>query len=528
MSTENPPRQDQSCSYDFSALDNSTLVPGDDASSGQSHLSSPSQTSNLPTLGDHSYSAPVGRQPFVSGSRSFRKTRETAGLPSDIVHIISHGIRQSTQKNYSSFHQKWFQFTSERKVNPYIPSVKNLLLYFHWRHEQDNVGPAALMQERSALKWVVNSSSHAAIDNVLITRYLTGLFNLFPSPPKPPRDIWDINTVLSYWDNLPLSNELPLMLLSQKTVILILLSTMRRRHELLAMNLDHVFYYPNCMMFALDVYPKTFSLRSRLNHLRFVTVRKFPENPNLCPLLTLQIYLRKTSLIRATRKVFITTQNPFKAAASLTLRRWILTSLSDAGVNILKYAAPSTRHASSSKAYFAGVSVDTVMLRAGWINISSFVTHYNLPIIKSKHQTPAEYNQSRQTASHRAGSVQLDKPRTFYPFSRARNIKNAKNVAAQKLLRRSSNCLFKSTALFQEEAFVSPPPRVKRLQLKKPRRVEINTSTMRTTKKTSICKRKKPYVTYVTSLPEDQVLQSIESDDSAATIPAQDSDHEDV
>ena len=79
--------------------------------------------------------------------------------------------------------------------------------------------------------------------------------------------------------------------------------------------------------------------------------------------------MHKTSVIHATRKVFITTQSPYRAIASMTLRRWISACLNDAGIDISKYSANTTQHVSSSKAYYTGVNIDTVMLCAGWMNI---------------------------------------------------------------------------------------------------------------------------------------------------------------
>ena len=97
---------------------------------------------------------------------------------------------------------------------------------------KQNILIQTLLNDHSALRWIVNLSFHPVLDNVLISHYLSGLFNLYPKPPTAPRDIWDVNQVLSYWDGLPLSRDLLLMLLSQKTTILILISMMRRRHEL--------------------------------------------------------------------------------------------------------------------------------------------------------------------------------------------------------------------------------------------------------------------------------------------------------
>ena len=282
------------------------------------------------------------------------------------------------------------------------------------------------------------------------------------------------------------------MLLAQKTTILILISTMRRRHELLAMHLDHVFYYPNSMVFALDVYPKTFTLRNRLENLRYITIRTFPENPNLCPLRTLQEYLRKTSIIRNSRKVFIITQTPFKGIAKLTLRRWVLTGLANADVDVEKYAAGCIRHASSSKAYYAGVSIDTVLLRAGWTQMSSFVTHYNLPI-----QKPQRKPTLAPTSS--VAPPRLVSKSAFF-YSSPRKQKTAADVMAHKLLCRSGNNVLKINSQFHCP-FAAPPPKLKRKVLKTGKRVVIPQSPVKQFPHT----RKKPYVLYVKSVPEDVV-----------------------
>ena len=379
--------------------------------------------------------------------------------------------------------------------------MNNVLDFFHWRH-QNNVNAKTLLHYRGALKWVVNSSAHSVLDNVLISRYISGLFNLFPQPPRMPKEIWDVNDVLAYWDRLPPSTDLPLMLLSQKTVLLILISTMRRPGELLFMSIDNLVYAPNSITFPLDAYPKTYSLYNPNEQLRFITIRKFPENRNICPMSALQVYLKRTAPLRTTvsKKLFITTQHPFRPVARMTLRRWILTGLSDAGVDVSKYTAKTTRHASSSKAYFAGVSIDTVMLRAGWNNVSSFVTHYNLPVISRT---------KNQTVSSRLQSPISSVRRSHFRLSSACGFKTAKNVRAQKILELARQSQFKKAVTLQnmqDIPFASPPPKVQRVILDKPVRVEIPGSTLRKGTRTPGFKgRKKPYVTYTTSVPVLQV-----------------------
>ena len=73
-------------------------------------------------------------------------------------------------------HKTWFQFAARRSFNPYQPNVANVLAFLHDRHKL-NASPKTLLNYKTALKWVVNSSFHFVLDSVLISRYITGVFN---------------------------------------------------------------------------------------------------------------------------------------------------------------------------------------------------------------------------------------------------------------------------------------------------------------------------------------------------------------
>ena len=339
-----------------------------------------------------------------------------------------------------------------------MPTVKQILLYLHWRFNTSTCSPRFLLNIRSALKWSVNPSYISVIDNILVSRFITGLFNLHPQPVRPLRDIWDVNQVLAYWDSQPVNDDLPSMFLTQKVILLLLISTMKRHSDILAMRVDNFYYQPNALVFPLLVYPKTYTINST-DELRHVVVCKFAENENICPLKAVLDYVKRTSLIRNSLSLFITTQSPYRAAASMTARRWILCALDQAGIDVNKYSAHSTRHASSSKAFFVGVSVDEVMSRAGWTCVSSFVSHYNLPI-----------NQESTAAARTncaAPSPPL-MPRWRRNVSVGSNIKNYRNATASKLLQRARDQVFRTAVRFNSQPFVAAPPKVPRLVLTKP------------------------------------------------------------
>ena len=306
--------------------------------------------------------------------------------------------------------------------------------------------------------------------SILISHYISGLFNLFPKPPKKLFDMWDVNVVLDYWNRQPLNSELSLMMLSQKVVLLILISTMHRHTKLLCMSLQTVLYYLNCMVFPFDKYPKTYSLSHSVEELRYVTVHKFTENPQICPLLALQAYIRKTSVIRSMWKLFITTQSPYNKIANMTLRRWILTGLDDSGVDVNKYSAKTMRHVSSSKAYYAGVNVDQVMLHAGWTNVSSFVSHYNLPIMSSAKTICEQSRKNYMVMAAREKRMHNIQKQVFATHSWK---KNAKNIRAQKLLINAQKQIEKCNILFHDAPYVALPPLVSHAQLKSPTKIIV-------------------------------------------------------
>ena len=151
-----------------------------------------------------------------------------------------------------------------------------------------------------------------------------------------------------------------------------------------------------------------------------------------------------------------------------------------------RYTAKSTRHAASSKAYFVGVSVDLVMSRAGWTNVSSFVMHYNLPItpvLSGSHQNDA--------VGTLVGSPSKNQKKFFKTYH---------NVAALRLLQKAKMTMYKKSAQFVCRPFVDLPPPVKKIVLPKPVHVEIPVAT---SSKGVVKFQKKPYITFTSSVPED-------------------------
>ncbi|CAH3154125.1 unnamed protein product [Porites evermanni] len=60
-----------------------------------------------------------------------RRSLQESAISSDIVDIIMHSWRDSTQKQYKVYINKWLQFCNERKIDPLHPTVTAVLSFLH-------------------------------------------------------------------------------------------------------------------------------------------------------------------------------------------------------------------------------------------------------------------------------------------------------------------------------------------------------------------------------------------------------------
>ena len=119
----------------------------------------------------------------------------------DIVEIIMHSWRDSTQKQYRVCINKWLQFCSEGSRDPLPPTVRPVLLFLHSLFEKD-LSYSALNTARSAVSNIdMNSSGHPDHTPVgkhfLVCRYLKEVFNKLKPVPKY-NNIWSVDIVLDY------------------------------------------------------------------------------------------------------------------------------------------------------------------------------------------------------------------------------------------------------------------------------------------------------------------------------------------
>ncbi|KAI8435449.1 hypothetical protein MSG28_003752 [Choristoneura fumiferana] len=124
----------------------------------------------------------------------------------------------------------------------------------------------------------------------------------------------------------------------------------------------------------------------------------FREKPNICPATVLRDYIALTRDIRPENalNLLLTVKRPFKCATAQTIGRWIKQVMAESGVDVTAFGAHSTRHAATSAAAAAGVSVDTIRKTASWTNNSqAFAKFYHRQIIDEGSFARAEITEKK-------------------------------------------------------------------------------------------------------------------------------------
>ena len=224
------------------------------------------------------------------------------------------------------------------------------------------------------------STSHPQLDNVnvgshpLVSRLLKGMFNA--RPPAPRLSVsWDVAVVVEYFRSCP-SEGLSTLELGRKVATLMALANASRCSDLAALDRDHLRWTPTGAQFTVVRLTKTRTPGPP----RTVHYSSLPEDADVCPVTSLQLYLSRTSeqaaSITSPKPVFLTSKRPFRRARPGTLGHWIKHSLGKAGIDTEQFTAHSTRSASSSRARAKGVPVAEILKVANWSSRSTFERFY--------------------------------------------------------------------------------------------------------------------------------------------------------
>lgn len=227
---------------------------------------------------------------------------------------------------------------------------------------------------RSALSLIL--TNNIASDTNL-KRFLKGASRLRPARPKYD-STWDPKPLLNYLSGISTQN---LKLLSIKLVSLLALVTGGRLQTISLIRLSNIIIdEEKIQIFISDQIKTSGTLKTQpCLHIPF-----FKENSFLCAASALLSYVEITKPLRENQDfLFITSTKPHQKASKQTLSRWVKEALKASGIDTSQFQPHSTRHASNSAAFRAGVSLELICRTAGWSEkTATFARHYNRPLTK--------------------------------------------------------------------------------------------------------------------------------------------------
>ncbi|XP_028178022.1 uncharacterized protein LOC114365605 [Ostrinia furnacalis] len=294
------------------------------------------------------------------------------GAPSTSLNLLMASFAENTLNQYNSSLKKWWYFCQDNHYNYCEASVSQVIQFFTESFET-GASYSTLNTMRSALSLLLDPS---VTSNIMITRLLKGVFRL--KPPTPKYDVtWDPIIVLNYLSDFYPYDNICLRDLSAKTVTLLAIASAQRMQTLSLIKITNIVIESDCVIIKITDLIKTSrpGAYQPLIRLPFII-----ENPKICPALALTSYMNKTLNIRncESGSLFISFRKPHNKVGPQTLAHWVKSTLQKSGIDTNIFGAHSTRHAATSAARRAGVSLQVVRRAAGWSDSSNvFLKYYN-------------------------------------------------------------------------------------------------------------------------------------------------------
>ena len=283
----------------------------------------PEPTGGTPPIGDRR-SPSTGRVAYIG--QQFR----SRGFSEGVIAILRKSWRDTTESAYSSVWRKWNSWCVTRDLYPISAPLSEILDFLL---EEYNTGKQyrTLNTIRSAI-----SMTHSEVDGVrvgqheIVSRFMKGIFNSRPPLPRYT-STWDVDIVLKYLSLLPENEALQLPMLTHKLAMLLALTNANRCSELAALDLQFCSVQSEGVHFTIPGLTKT----RRTGPPKEVSFMCFKQNKKICPVTTLNAYLRRTKDLRdpGVTILFISVRKPHHAVKPATIGHWLKKTMERAGID---------------------------------------------------------------------------------------------------------------------------------------------------------------------------------------------------
>ena len=365
------------CVNDPTALAYPSMVPKGTSAFGRHAVPSSTGTISF-TSGPGSHTSPVPQVETYSNA-ALRQSFENQGLSNEVAGFLLHSWRQGTQLQYGSHINTWVSFCVSREADPFQPSLNFLLEFLlHEFRKETGRSYSTMNTIRSAISSVASINDKPAGQHPLVKRFMKAVFQLRPALPRH-HCTWDPELVLHHIRSLGSNENLSMIGLSRKLVMLMLLVSGQRGQALHLLDIRNMSITNSRVSFAIGDLMKTSRPGQHTSGLGF---HAYPPDKLLCVYNAILSYLKRTEHSRGTvTRFFIITRPPFRVASLDTLRRWARDIMGAAEIDLSIFTPHSARSAASSKAALS-LPLSNFLDTVGWSQESTLVKFYKKPLCR--------------------------------------------------------------------------------------------------------------------------------------------------
>ena len=366
-----------------------------------------SSASNSSEKSGHPASTPLGSSPPGARGSSpdvlgaVTQSLRAAGLSQRAAYIAACSRRASTRKVYKSRLRHFYKWCRNRSLHPPNTSVGEIADFLVYLFEWD-LSASTIRNYRSAIAAIhLGFPDRTSVsDNKALGQLVRGMFVSRP-PTRRLIPSWDLFNVLSSLSRSPFEpmGSSTLLDLSIKVTFLLAVATSRRRSELHSLTIEegHIRWEPG----GVRLIPKLGFLTKNQSEsflppdIFVADIKSFSsvaDDKFWCPVRALKWYISRTKTLRAGHsQLFIATTPPHQPASRDTISRWLISAIRratdtktmDTGADG-PVRAHDVRAASTSWAFFKGISIGDITQAACWKTPNTFTECYLKDVLQAE------------------------------------------------------------------------------------------------------------------------------------------------
>lgn len=287
--------------------------------------------------------------------------------------LLESSWRKSTLKTYSAPWRQWLSWCKKNSTIPSDPSPEELARYLSFLHRVRKLSPATIKMHKSVVATLGNPSTSASVSSSLIVRHMVKAIEL-SRPPPIKKPIWNVNSLIS-WMRQETIDQLSLFQVSRRLVLILLLASGRRIHDLTLLYIDqeHMSIDDDAICFWPRFGSKTDKVTRQQSGWKLLRNKEDSFDPIFWSTKLLSLGAERRVSRADLVSLFITTRGRVGPASRSVIAGWVRTAFKEAGID----SSPgSVRSAVASARRDSNMPLDLILQYGNWAGAQNVFKHY--------------------------------------------------------------------------------------------------------------------------------------------------------